>query len=110
MASAALISVFGFDSFKKQPQEQEAGAVQQQLGLGSNILVTITDLTKLAAYVPGLNSVIGVSRVVFSYFISPRYDSSARENFFNIQVYRGIAEIFLGFFLVLPDVFLSVRV
>ena len=67
----------------------------------------LNNFSKIAAYIPGLNLIIGIARIILS--LRSKTTNPEKKAINARHVYRGIAEIFLGPLLMIPDVVQTIR-
>lgn len=62
----------------------------------------INNLSKFVAYIPGLNVIVGIARIIL--LSKDKTSNPQKKEIVTRHIYRGFAEIFLGPLLLIPDV------
>ncbi len=63
--------------------------------------IALNNVSKVLAYFPGLNVIVGIARIVLA--LQDRSEDPVKRAIIAKHIYRGLAEIFLGPLLIIPD-------
>jgi hypothetical protein len=70
--------------------------------------MALNNFSKIFAYIPGLNVIIGIARIIFS-LANNKSQDPVKKAIYARHIGRGIAEIFLGPLLLIADIVQTIR-
>lgn len=113
--------VFGFETparyevaAKQRDQRNLAAGVEakESVHLYSKTKMVLTNISKICSYLPVIHIVIGIARIMFHALSQTNADNKTdfeQEAINTRMICRGVAEIFIGYLLFIPDLIQTIR-